>query len=98
VLRRHQAFRCGDKMGRVGFDASSFFPWDGRSPLSQGSHITRDVPFPQRRTGRYWKGKISARPSYQGVRRSVWDPETFALGRRHVAVSKERLGDWDGPC
>jgi hypothetical protein len=43
---------------------------------------------------------ISARPSYQGVRRSVCDPETFApraearpTGR---AVSKERLGDWDG--
>jgi hypothetical protein len=40
---------------------------------------------------------ISARPSYQGVRRSFWDLETFVQGRRHVrAVSKERLGDWDG--
>jgi hypothetical protein len=29
---------------------------------------------------------ISARPLYQGVRRSVWDPET----------SRERIGDWDG--
>jgi hypothetical protein len=27
---------------------------------------------------------IAARPSYQGVRRSVRDPETFAPGRRHV--------------
>ncbi len=44
---------------------------------------------------------ISARPSYQGVRRSVWDPETIAQGGRtspaaRRAVSKERLGDWDG--
>jgi len=36
------------------------------------------VPFPPRRTGRYRKGMISGRPSYQGVRRSVWDLETFA--------------------
>jgi hypothetical protein len=51
---------------------------------------------------------ISARPSYQGVRRSVWDPETFAQGCQghksraearptERAVSRERLGDWDGP-
>jgi hypothetical protein len=105
-----QAFRCGDNMGRVGFDARSFFPWDGRSPVS---HPTCDVPVPPKRTGRYWKGTISARPSYQGVRRSVWAPETFATGRRHVPqgapspstarvlpyepLSGERLGDWDGP-
>ena len=30
---------------------------------------------------------ISASPWYQGVRRSVWDPET----------SRERIGDWGGP-
>ena len=30
---------------------------------------------------------ISARPLYQGVRRSVWDP----------ATSRERIGDWGGP-
>ncbi len=30
---------------------------------------------------------IPARPLYQGVRRSVWDPET----------SRERGGDWGGP-
>jgi hypothetical protein len=30
---------------------------------------------------------ISARPLYQGVRRSVWDPE----------ISRERIGDWGGP-
>jgi hypothetical protein len=48
---------------------------------------------------------ISAYPSYQGVRRSVWDPETFAPGHKSRAearptgraVSRERLGDWDGP-
>ena len=46
---------------------------------------------------------ISARLSYQRVRRSVWDPETFAqVGSAEArptgrAVSKERLGDWDGP-
>jgi hypothetical protein len=72
-----QASRRGEHMGRVGFDARSFFPWDGRSLVS---HPTGDVPFPPRRTGRYWKGMISAHPSYQGFRRSVWDPETFAPG------------------
>ena len=89
-------------MGRVGIDARSFFPWDGRSPVS---HPTCDVPFPLRGTGRYRKGMISAHPSYQGVRRSVWDPETFAPGQKSRAearptgraVSRERLGDWDGP-
>jgi hypothetical protein len=79
-----QAFRRGEHMGRVGFDPRSFFPWDGRSPVS---HPTCDVPFPPRRTGEYWKGMISARPLYQGVRRSIWDPET----------SRERIGDWGGP-
>jgi hypothetical protein len=91
--------------GRVGFDARSFSPWDGRSP---GSHSTCDVPFPPRRTGRHRKGMLSAHPSYQGVRRSVGDPESFAPGQKSKAearqsrpmgraVSRERLGDWDGP-
>jgi hypothetical protein len=48
---------------------------------------------------------ISPHPSYRGVRRSVWDPETFAPGHKSMAearftgrtVSRERLGDWDGP-
>jgi hypothetical protein len=42
-------------------------------------------------------------PSYRGVRRSVWDPDTFApgavarpTGRAVSRVSRERLGDWDG--
>jgi hypothetical protein len=100
---RPQASRRGKHMGRVGFDVHSFFPWDGRSPVS---HPTCDVPFPPRRTGRYRKGMISARPSYQGVRRSFWDPETFAPGHKSRAearptgraVSRERLlGYWDGP-
>jgi hypothetical protein len=56
------------------FDTRS---WDGRSPVSRP---TRNVHVPPRRTGRYRKGMISARPLYQGVRRSVWDPETFAQG------------------
>jgi hypothetical protein len=75
-----QAFRRGEHMGRVGFDPRSFFPRDGRSPLS---HPTCDVPFPLRRSGEYWN---SARPLYQGFRGSVWDPET----------SRERVGDWSG--
>jgi hypothetical protein len=79
-----QAFRRGEHMGRVGFDPRSFFPWDGRSPVS---HPTCDVPFPPGRTGEHRKGMISARPLYYGVRRSVWDPET----------SRERIGDWSGP-
>jgi len=76
-------------MGRVGFDARS----------------TCDVTFPPRRTGKYRKGMILAHPPYQGVRRSVWDPETFAPGHKSRtearptgrAVSRERLSDWDGP-
>jgi hypothetical protein len=54
---------------------------------TESSENPPDVPFPPRRTGEYWKGIISARPLYQGVRRSVWDPET----------SRERIGDWGGP-
>ncbi len=66
---------------------------------------------PQRKTGRhgrYRKGTISAHPSYQGVRRSDWDPETFAPRQKYWAearptsrstgraISRERLSDWDG--
>ncbi len=72
-----QAFCRGEHMGRVGFDPRSFFPWDGRSTVS---HPTCDVPFPPRRTGEYRKGMISARPLYQGVRRSVWDPQPRESG------------------
>ena len=51
------------------------------------------------------KGMISAHPSYQGIRRSDWDPETFSPGQKSRAearptgraVSRERLGHWDGP-
>ena len=45
------------------------------------SNPTCDIPFPPRRAGIYRKGMISARPSCQGVKRSVWDPETFAEAR-----------------
>jgi hypothetical protein len=72
-----QASHRVEHMGQVGFYARSFLPWDGRPPVS---HPTCDVPFPPRRTGRYRKGMISA-----GVRRSVWGPETFAPGLRHVS-------------
>ena len=63
------------------------------------SHPTSDIPCPPRRTGIYRKGMISARPSWQGVKRSDWDPETLSQGEARPtgrAVSKERLGDWDG--
>jgi hypothetical protein len=66
------------KPGTGGVRYPQFFSL-GRSPVS---HPTCDVPFPPRRTGRYRKGMISARPSYKGVRRSVWDPKTFAQGGR----------------
>jgi hypothetical protein len=67
-------------IGRVGFDASIFAPGTCRSPLSPP---TCDVPFPPRRSGEYRKGMIPARPLYQGVRGSGWDPEP----------SRERVGD-----
>ncbi len=81
--------RREEHMGRAGFDARSFPPWDGRSPVS---HPTCEVPFTPRRTSRYRKGMISARPSYQGVRRAVWDPDTFDPGRRHVPRDAPSLG------
>ena len=40
------------------------------------------------RSGKYRKGMILARPLYQGVRGSVWDPDP----------SKERVGDWGRPA
>jgi len=62
-----------------------FFPWNGRSPVC---HPTGKVPFPPRRSGEYRKGMIPARPLYQGVWGSVWDPEP----------SKERVCDSGGPA
>ena len=84
--------------------SQSVFPWDGRDGRSPVSHPTCDVPFPPRRSGRYRKGMISAHSSCQGVRIGL-DPETFAPGQTSRAearptgraVSRERLGDWDGP-
>ena len=60
--------------------------------LSWDKYLTCDVPFPPRRTGRFRKGMISARPSYQVVKSSGWDPETFAPGRRHVPRGAPSLG------
>jgi len=67
-------------MGRKGFDSRIFFPPDMAGP-------TCDVPFPPRRPGEYRKWMIPARPLYQGVGGSVWDPKP----------SRERVGDWGGP-
>jgi hypothetical protein len=75
-----QAFRRGEHMGRVGFDPPSFFPLDGRSPVS---HPTRDVPFPPRRTGGYRKGMISARPL-------ATPPEKTILGKRALICRQKR--------
>jgi len=64
-----EAFRRGERMGQVKFDALIFFPWDGRSPVS---HPTCEVPFPPGRSGEYRKGMTPARPLYQDVRGSGW--------------------------
>jgi len=77
-------------MGRVGFDPRSFPP----GTAGPFSHPTCDVPFPPRRPGEYWKGVIPARPLYQGVRGSVWDPEP---SRERVGDSVGRSGDGLGP-
>jgi len=77
ALRRHRRYAVGETWDRWGSIPVVLFPWDGRSPVS---HPTYAVPFPPRRIGRYRKGMIWARPSYQGVRRSVGDPENFAQG------------------
>jgi hypothetical protein len=97
ALRRHRRYDVGETWAGWGSITVVFFHWDGRSPVP---HNTCDIPFPPRSTGRYRKRMISARLSYQGVRRSVWDPETFAQAEARPTgrtVSKERLGDWDGP-
>ncbi len=92
-LPRHdddEAFRRGERMGRVGFDSRVSPPLDGRSPVSHPTcEVTfPPVPFPPRRSGEYWQGMIPARPLYQGGCGSVWDPEP----------SKERVGDWGVPA
>jgi hypothetical protein len=66
-------------MGRAGFDPR--LEWQ---VTRVSSYLRR--PFPSR-TGEYRKEMIPARPLYQGVRRSIWNPET----------SRERGGDWGGP-
>ena len=68
--------------GGVRSDLRRFFPWDGRSPVS---HPTCDVPCPPRRTGRYRKGMISARPSYKGVSPPVVQGgQEIGLGSRNL--------------
>ena len=47
----------------------------------------RATSLPPRRSGEYRKGMFPARPLYQVVRGSVWNPEP----------STERVGDWGGP-
>ncbi len=64
-----QTPRCGEHMGREGFDPCSVFPWDCMSPFS---HHTNDVPFPPRRAGEYRKGMISARPLHQAEPIPSW--------------------------
>ena len=74
-----------------------------------GWQVTRVPPYVRRPFPSKKNRQISERddlhPSYQGVRRSVWDPETFAPGHKSRAearptgraISRERLGDRDGP-
>ena len=59
VIRRDdEAFRRGERMGRVGFDSRIFFSLDGMSPVS---HPTCEVPFPPRRSGECLDWMIPAR-------------------------------------
>ena len=88
-------------MGRVGFDARSFF--------ALGWQVTRVPPYVHpRTTGKYWKGMISARPSGGGQEIGPQGGQEIGLGSRNLrpraearptgrAVYRERLGDWDGP-
>ena len=61
-----------------------------RGSVTRVSILHATFPFPPRRTGEYWKGMISARPLYQGVRRSVWDPETFTPEHKSRAEARPR--------
>ncbi len=56
--------------GQVGFDPRSFFSF----------HLSHLRATYLSRIGEYWKGMVSARPLYQGVGRSGWDPETSREG------------------
>jgi hypothetical protein len=69
----------------------------GQHGRSSVSHPTCDIPFPLRRTGIYWKGMISARPSCQGSRDRFGSRNLRPRAEAHPtgrAVSKERLFDW----
>jgi hypothetical protein len=56
--------------------------------------VTRVPPYVRclRRIGGYWKGMISAHPSYQKVRKSVGDPKSWLKpsprGERNINLSK----------
>ncbi len=98
ALRRHRRYAVGETWDRWGSIPVVLFPWDGRSPVS---HPTYAVPFPPRRIGEYRKGMISARPRRTkgsedrlGIPKTSPKAEVRPTGR---AVSRERLGDWDGP-
>jgi hypothetical protein len=89
-------------MGRVGFDARSFssLGWQ----VTRAPHYVRR-PFPSKENRQISERDDLGPPVVPGVGRSVWDPETFAPGQKSRAearptgraVSRERLGDWDGP-
>ena len=65
----------------VGFDTRSFPPWDGRSPVSL-PYVR--YPFPSKENRQIPQRGDLAPPVVPGVRRSLWDPETFAPRARHV--------------
>ena len=86
TTRRRRSVPPWGTHGPGGVRVPYFFPLEnGRSPVS---HLTCEVPCPPRRSGKYRKGMIPARPLYQGAWGSVWDSEP----------SKERVGDWGGPA
>jgi hypothetical protein len=79
-MRRHRRSAVGNTWARWGSIPVVFFPGMAGHPCPTLSHPTCDVPFPPRRTGEYRKGMISARPSYQGVRRY----QEIGLGSRNL--------------
>ena len=76
---RHKRYDVGAICAGWGSIPVVFFPGMAGHPCP----TLCTIPFPPRRTGRYRKGMISARPSWQGVKRwgfEVWDPEIFTQG------------------
>ena len=85
--RGHCRRRRWGTHGPRGVRSPYFFPLACQLTRFSSFNPTCDVPFPPRRPGEYRKGVIPARPLYQGVGGSVWDPDP----------SRERVGDWGGP-